>query len=76
MMIVSSMVTKLITFTKHLATSIVRFEYKLAVGIYLPCETLRGNLSTLNQEKLRSIHSVLLLVQLFKNNNSNWTEIC
>lgn len=75
-MIVSSIVTKLITFTKHLAISIVKFEYKLAVGIYLPYETLRDDLSTLNQEKLRSIYSVLLLVHLFKNSNSNWTEIC
>ena len=57
-MIASSVVTKLIIFTEDLATSTARFEYKLTLGICLPHETLRGDLSRLNQEKLRSVYSV------------------
>ena len=56
-MIASSVVTKII-FTEDLATSTARFDYKLTVGICLSRETLRGDLSRLNQEKLRSVYSV------------------
>ena len=59
MTIVSSIVTKLTRFAEHLATPTVRFEYKLTVGMCLPCETLQGELSKLNQ-KWRSAHCVLL----------------
>lgn len=59
-MTASSIVTKLIMFTEDLATPTARFEYKLTVGIFLPCETLRGDLSRLNEEKPRLVYSVFL----------------
>lgn len=59
MMIASSIVTNLIQFTEYLAIPTARFEYKFTVGICLPCESLRGDPSRLNQEKLRSVHSAL-----------------
>lgn len=43
MMTASSVVNKLIMFTEDLATPAARFDYKLTVGICLPCETLRGD---------------------------------
>lgn len=60
--IASSIVTKLIMCTEHLAIPTARLQYRLRVGMPLSCVSTRGDPSRLNQEKLRLVYSLHLFM--------------